>query len=162
MRATRPDACLHFPATGVIAALLVTCCLPVAAEQKPDFTGVWKLRTERPKYSEVWTVRQTDKEIRIRMNIIDDQLGDRVMDFAAPIDGKEHKQTVIGTQASVTAAWQGSDLRLEIRRQARPDLMLHNSRVLRLSSDRKQIESRLTQHSPPPRTERNEIFDRSS
>jgi hypothetical protein len=39
------------------------------------------------------------------MDIKDDQLSDRVLDFEAPLDGTERKQTVIGTPATVTASW---------------------------------------------------------
>lgn len=132
----------------------------VLAQQKPDLTGVWKLRTRREHYSEVWTVRQTTRDIRIRMDIRDDQLGDRVLDFEVPPDGNEHKQTVLGTPASVKAAWEGNTLVLEIKRQARPDLLLHTRRRLRLASDRKRIESSTMQYSPPPAAERMEVFDR--
>jgi hypothetical protein len=68
---------------------------------------------------EVWTVKQTARDIRIRMDIKDDQLGDRVLDFEALLDGKEHKQTVIGTPASVSASFDGAALFLDIARQAR-------------------------------------------
>jgi hypothetical protein len=70
------------------------------AQARPDLSGVWKLRSTRARYSEIWTVKQTDRDIRIRMDITDDQLGDRVLDFEASIDGEERKQTVIGTRAS--------------------------------------------------------------
>jgi hypothetical protein len=159
-RATRSYSSLRIHAIRVLPLVVVTLCLQAPAEQKPDFTGAWKLRTERPGYSEVWTVKQTESEIRLSMNIVDDQLGDRVLTFTATLDGKEHRQTVIGTQASVIAGWEDSGLRLVIKRQARPDLLLHNRRLLRLSSDKKRIDSRLTQESPPPRVERDEIFER--
>jgi hypothetical protein len=60
---------------------------------------------------------------------MDDQLGDRVLDFEAPLDGKEHKQTVIGTPASVTAARKGDELFLEIKRQAHPGVFLDLSQT---------------------------------
>jgi hypothetical protein len=160
MPATSAYPSLHVHSVPVLPILVAILSLQLPAQQKPDFTGVWKLRTERPGYSEVWTLKQTGRGINLRMNIIDDQLGDRILHFAAALDGKEHKQTVIGTQASVTAAWEDSGLRLEIKRQARPDLLLHNRRLLRLSSDKKRIDSRIRQESPPPPVERDEIFDR--
>jgi hypothetical protein len=94
------------------------------------------------------------------MDIMDDELGDRVLNFVAPLDGKEHKQTVIGTPASVTAAFEGDTLVLEIKRQARPDLLLHNRRRLRLADEGKRLESRTMQESPPPVGEREEVFHR--
>jgi hypothetical protein len=142
------------------AALALLTCVPVCGQGKPDFNGTWKLQTDRPRYSEIWTVKQTPKDIRIRMEIVDDKLGDRVMEYAAALDGKEHKQTIIGTPASVIAGWEGDALRLEIRRQARPDLLLHNRRLMRLSADKKRIESKIMQHSPPPPEERAEVFER--
>src|SRR6266704_510667 len=72
------------------------------AQTRPDIAGVWKLRSTRARYSDIWTVKQTARDIRIRMDIKDDQLGDRVLDFEAPLDGTERKQTVIGTPATVT------------------------------------------------------------
>jgi len=126
----------------------------------PNLSGTWKLRTPRPNYSEIWTVKQTTSAIHIRMIIKDDQLGDRTLDYQALFDGEAHKQTVIGTPASVTAAKLGDALSLEIKRQARPDLLLHNKRLLRLSPDAKRIESQTTQYSPPPAGDRSEVFDR--
>ena len=128
--------------------------------ETPDLTGVWKLRSIRPRYSEIWTVKQSAVDIRIHMDITDDQLGNRVLDFESGLDGKEHKQTVIGTPASISAVWDGAALKLEIKRQARPDLLLHNRRLLRLAGDGKRIESRTIQLSPPPSVERAEVFDR--
>jgi hypothetical protein len=84
-------------------------------------------------YSEIWTVKQTASDIHIRMDIKDDQLGDRVLDFEVPLDGKERRQTVIGTLANVRASWDGNTLFLEIERQARPDLLLHTRRRLQLA-----------------------------
>jgi hypothetical protein len=142
-----------------VAIALLTCS-PVYGQEKPDFNGRWKLQTDRPRYSEIWTVTQTPRDIRIRMEIVDEKLGDRVMNYAAALDGKEHKQTIIGTAASVTAGWEGDALRLEIKRQARPDLLLHNRRLMRLSADKKRIETKMMQHSPPPPEERAEVFER--
>jgi hypothetical protein len=141
-----------FLAGNAVAALL--------AQARPDISGVWKLRSTRARYSEVWTIKQTARDIRIRMDIKDNQLGDRVLDFEAPLDGKEHKQTVIGTPASVSASWDGNALFLEIERQARPDLLLHTRRRLRLAGGGKLLESRTTQYAPPPVTKREEVFDR--
>jgi hypothetical protein len=130
------------------------------AQSGPDFTGAWKLRSTRARYSEVWTIKQTPSDIRIRMDIQDDQLGDRVLDVKAPLDGKEHKQTVIGTPASVTAAREGDKLFLEIKRQAGPGVLLHNRRRMRLAGEGQRLESHTTQYSPPPVAEREEVFDR--
>ena len=130
------------------------------AQARPDLSSVWKLRSTRARYSEIWTVKQTARDIRIRMDIKDDQLGDRVLDFEAPLDGTERKQTVIGTPASVTASWDGNALFLEIERQARPDLLLHTRRRLQLAGGGKRLESRTTQYSPPPVAKREEVFDR--
>jgi len=130
------------------------------AQARPDPSGVWKLRSTRARYSEIWTVKQTARDIRIRMDIKDDQLGDRVLDFEAPLDGTERKQTVIGTPATVTASWDGNAFFLEIERQARPDLLLHTRRRLQLAAGGKRLESRTTQYSPPPVVKREEVFDR--
>jgi hypothetical protein len=94
------------------------------------------------------------------MDITDDQLGDRVLDFEAPLDGKEHKQTVIGTPANVTAAWEGDTLFLEIKRQAGPGILLHTKRRMRLAGEGQRLESHTAQYSPPPVAEREEVFDR--
>jgi hypothetical protein len=56
------------------------------AQARPDLSGVWKLRSTRMGYSEIWTVKQTASDIHIRMDIKDDQLGDRVLDFEVPLD----------------------------------------------------------------------------
>jgi hypothetical protein len=132
----------------------------LSAQTKPDLSGVWKLQSTRARYSEVWTVKQTARDIRIRMDIKGDQLGDRVLDFEALLDGKEHKQTVIGTPASVSASFDGSALFLDIARQASPDLLLHTRRRLQLAGGGKRLESRTTQYSPPPVVKREEVFDR--
>ena len=141
-----------FLAGNAAAALL--------AQARPDLSGVWKLRSTRARYSEIWTVKQTTRDIRIRMDIKDDQLGDRVLDFEAPLDGTERKQTVIGTPASMTASWDGNAFFLEIERQARPDLVLHTRRRLQLAAGGKRLESHTTQYSPPPVVKREEVFDR--
>lgn len=143
-----------------ILGLLLLAVAPAAADSRPVFSGVWKLRSARANYSEIWRVTQSTNEIQIRMEIKDAQLGDRVLDFSAPLDGLERKQTVFGTPASVKAAWDGDVLVLEIRRQARPDLSLHNRRRLRLTGSGRKIESRTMQFSPAPGGEREEAFDR--
>src|SRR5260370_9827580 len=89
------------------------------AQASPDLSGVWKLRSTRARYSEVWTVKQTARDIRIRMDIKDDQLGDRVLDFAAPLTGTERKQTVIEPPASGSASCDGNAPFLDIQRQPR-------------------------------------------
>jgi len=61
----------------------------LSAQARPDLSGVWKLRSTRARYSEIWTIRQTARDIHIRMDIKDDRLGDRVMEFEAPFDGTE-------------------------------------------------------------------------
>lgn len=122
--------------------------------ETPDFTGVWKLRSTRPRYSETWTVKQSAADIHIRMNITDDQLGDRILDFECGLDGKECKQTVIGTPTTVSAVWDGAALMLEITRQARPDLLLHNRRLLRLAGGGKRIESHHPAFAVAPRRAR--------
>ena len=132
----------------------------LSAQARPDLSDVWKLRSTRARYSEIWTIRQTARDIHIRMDIKDDRLGDRVMEFEAPFDGKEHKQTVIGTPASVTASWDGNSLFLEIKREARPDLLLHTRRRLQLANGGKRLASRTTQYSPPAAAQREEVFDR--
>ena len=143
-----------------VLGLLVSAVQPAPADSKPDFSGVWKLRSARANYSEIWTLKQSASEIQIRMEITDPQLGDRVLDFSAPLDGTERKQTVMGTPASMKASWDGDVLVIEIRRQARPDLRLHNRRRLRLAGGGRRIESRTMQFSPAPGGERAEVFDR--
>jgi hypothetical protein len=106
------------------------------------------------------SLKQTASDIRIRMDITDDELGNRVLDFEAPLNGRKRTQTVIGTPASVTANWEGDALVLEIKRLPRPDLLLHTRRRLRLAGDGKRIESRTRQYAPPPLAERADIFDR--
>jgi hypothetical protein len=106
----------------VLKLLAGNAAAALLAQASPDLSGVWKLRSTRSRYSEIWTVKQTARAIRIRMDIKDDQLGDRVLDFEAPLDGTERKQAVIGTPASVSASWDGNGLFLDIERWARPDL----------------------------------------
>jgi hypothetical protein len=36
------------------------------AQARPDLSGVWKLRSTRARYSEIWTVKQTARDIRIQ------------------------------------------------------------------------------------------------
>jgi len=143
-----------------LECLAASAALTLVAQGRPDFTGTWKLRTPRPRYSEVWTIKQTNRDIGIRMDILDDQLGDRTLDFRASLDGTERKQTVIGTSASVRASWDGDVLVVERKRRARPDLLLHNRRWLRLAGGGKRIESRTMQYSPQPAGGRDEVFDR--
>ncbi|GEM_PF-3697177 len=142
------------------AALALALLFFANAAPSPDFSGVWKLQSPRLHYSEVWTITQSGNAIHIRMVIQDDQLGDRTLDFQAALDGKEHRQTVIGTPASVKAAWLGDALSLEIKRQVRPDLLLHNKRILRFANDGKRIHSQTTRLSPPPPHDRTEIFEK--
>jgi len=67
---------------------------------------------------------------------------------------------VIGTSASVTAAWERDTLVLEIKRMARPGVLLHNKRRVRLAGGGQRLQSHTTQYSPPPVAEREEVFDR--
>jgi predicted aspartyl protease len=136
---------------GILAALFF--CAGASAATHPNFTGTWKLLD-----SEHYIIDQNAERLRIIM-IVQDGLGQRVLDVQSPIDGQPHQQTVGGFPCTMTARWSGDTLTWETRRDS-PDGIVHNRRAMTLAPDGATITARRTRLWPAPEFTGNETWRR--
>jgi len=99
------------------------------APERPDFSGTWRL--EAAGSVEVTTFHQDASRIRIIMRI-SDSAGKRELEMSGEIDGKPHRQTVLGYGCTLTAQWFGDSLVWEVRRESVQGT-LDNRRIMTLS-----------------------------
>jgi hypothetical protein len=100
---------------------------------KPDYSGVWKLRSE--KSSEVWTIVHSEPDIRVVMEV-HDYLGKRTIDVKGKVDGEPHHQTVIDTPATLVAKWEDGALVWNLKRET-PRGVIHVQRSFIISKEGK-------------------------
>lgn len=113
---------------------LLWCVVPmVAAQKKPDLSGVWR----RTLGQELLTIEHRDPKIHL-VYWIKDFSGERTLDLTAMTDGKEHTQTVLGQPATVVMRWEGAGLLWEIWRDTLTG-KVHNRRTLKLAADGQSI-----------------------
>ncbi|MGH9754916.1 MAG: hypothetical protein ACREA2_19230, partial [Blastocatellia bacterium] len=74
-----------------IVALIFIVSLSLAGQTKPNYSGVWKLKSTAS--NELFTIEHQEPKIGLKYKIEDDQ-GSRSFEVKAQIDGKEYKQEI--------------------------------------------------------------------
>jgi hypothetical protein len=146
----------------IAAVAFIVSCLYLSAlgqvDTKPNFSGTWKSRNS--KAEEVWVIEHKETEIHIIMKV-EDNLGKRVMDMKANIDGKEYNHVVNNTPATLMIKWEGDALVCSLKREM-PNMVINNQRTMTLSKDGKTIIVDRVLLSPGPERRAVEIWDRQT
>src|SRR3954467_5088403 len=104
--------------------LLVPCCLGLlaAAENHPNFSGNWKMDSERSDFGSVpkpakfaRTIDHKDPKIHVITNFSTPE-GPAVTDVRYTTDGQENVNTVRGSEWKSTIVWDGNSLELTSKR----------------------------------------------
>src|SRR5262245_18395576 len=135
-----------------IVVFILGVSILAPAQTKPDYSGVWKLKSIET--TEILTIEHREPTIILKYKI-EDQNGSRSFEVKAQIDGKGDKQQNQGSPATFIAKWEGGDLTIELKRNATFGLV-NNRRTLKLSKDGKTITTQRIDYSP----EATEIFRR--
>ena len=128
-----------------MAALAVLGTAGVGAQQaKPDFSGTWKLDTLRSRFGDVpapkslvFEVEQHDPAIRITRTMATHQ-GDSKDVLDLTTDGQPHQVSIGGQPATVTAAWDGDHLLVQIQRST-PQGQVTSTRRFRMGDKHKVV-----------------------
>src|SRR4051812_1794195 len=104
--------------------MLVPFCLGLmaAADSHPNFSGTWKMDSERSDFgsvpkpaSFVRTIEHQDPKIHVNTNFSTPD-GNAVTDVRYTTDGKENVNTVRGSEWKSTMVWDGNSLELASKR----------------------------------------------
>ena len=97
----------------LLAASAVLC---LAASAKPNFSGTWKLDTEKSSFgpmpaptSMTREIKHTEPSLQIKTTTVSQQ-GDNVMELRYTTDGKESTNTTRMGDIKGTAQWEGDAL----------------------------------------------------
>src|SRR5271157_4011698 len=120
-------------------SLCLATVLSLAAQSKPNFTGIWKLLDGAPPQAMI--VVQNEAGLRVSQFI-----GDRLGMVGGPIDGQPHAQTLDGHPCDFLARWEGDALLVEIDSPGQ----VHVRRLMRLSPSRTSISVECTRIAPQP------------
>ena len=129
---------------GLVAALV---CVTFAQTTKPNLTGTWErvaLGGAGNPGTESMMIAHNEPYIYILYRI-KDEAGVRTLDLKGMTDGKLHPQEVDGQPAMLMVWWEGSNLILDIRREASYGYT-HNRRKMTFSPDGKTITVERTQY----------------
>lgn len=104
-------------------ALILLTLLPLSAADKPNFTGDWKMDTDKSNFGQlprpVEYERKIDhKEPAIRMTVRQvSQMGEQTVDLTLRTDGRETTNKSRAGEAKTTGKWVGRDLQLTTTRE---------------------------------------------
>jgi hypothetical protein len=110
-------------------------------EQKPDFSGTWRITAMSPSSGPLhyaqFTYEQKGADLRLIMRI-EDKMGERVLDIRCKIDGQACEQECGDGPRTFRAAWEGDSLTWSLHRIL-PNGTLYNARKMYLSPDGRTI-----------------------
>ena len=102
--------------TGVLAAALIVAGAPLGAQQKPNFSGDWKINQVKSNFGAVpapdtFTRKIVQTETSITIDEVQSSpLGEQQTSRKMTTDGKESTFDVQGADVKATANWEGSAL----------------------------------------------------
>src|SRR5262245_2810666 len=103
----------------LIAASFCFCSLIIAAQTKPDFSGVWKMNREKSKFQAIENIRDIVSKIEhkepnfsefITVTSVD---GEQTIEAKYTTDGKETTVKFPSGSAKATEKWEGDALTVE-------------------------------------------------
>lgn len=133
---------------NIIAGILITLLAGATVTQstRPILTGTWErvaLGGSGNPGSESMTILHNEPYVYLLYRIKDDA-GVRTLDLKGMTDARLHPQEVDGQPAILTVWWEGSNLVLDIQREASYGYT-HNRRKLTVSPDGKTMTAERTQ-----------------
>jgi hypothetical protein len=123
--------------------------LAVEAKAGPNVSGTWKMNAEKSKFERGGpkgiTIKfdQQGSTLNESLTLTNDQ-GDRTVNFAYTLDGKESPQQLEGQQIKATARWEGDSLIIEFKN----DEGFNFQRKITLSGDGKTMTMDVKQSGP--------------
>jgi len=103
----------------MIAASFCFCSSIIAAQTKPDFSGVWKMNREKSKFLAMENIRDIVSKIEHKepnfsiFTTITGVDGDRTFEAKYTTDGKETTVKLPSGSIKATAKWEGDALTVE-------------------------------------------------
>lgn len=101
--------------TAIIVGLLLCSAAAVAAD-KPDFSGNWKLNTEKSDFGPMpkpekadYVISHKEPELNVKSTAVT-QMGEVVNEVKISTDGKEFTNNMRGQEIKGTAKWEGQVL----------------------------------------------------
>ena len=104
-----------------IAAMVLLCASIAGAQTKPDFSGAWKMNTQKTKFAggggpDAILVKIVHKEPALTEDAsISMPVGDGGFQAKYTTDGKETEQYVMGRIVKTSAKWEGTSLIIEFK-----------------------------------------------
>lgn len=136
-----------FIRVGALALLILTASL--AAAEKPDFSGEWKLNTVKSDFGPVaafdrWDLDVTHKDpsLKVKATMSNAQMGERTTDTELSTDGQETQTGEGASSAIVSAAWTGPVLVVKSTRKVNmqgDEVEIRNEEKWSLSEDGKTL-----------------------
>ncbi len=108
----------------MIAASFCFCSSMIAAQTKPDFSGVWKMNRQKSKFEALENIRDIVTKIEHKEPSFSEFMtitsidGDQTVEAKYTTDGKETAVKFPSGSAKATAKWEGDALTVEWKTEA--------------------------------------------
>jgi len=108
----------------LIAASFCFCFSSIAAQTKPDFSGVWKMNREKSKFDAIENIRDIVTKIEHKEPSFSESMtitsidGNQNVEAKYTTDGKETAVEFPSGSAKATAKWEGDALTVEWKSEA--------------------------------------------
>lgn len=135
---------------GTVFTILTVCAAPLAAQSRPDFSGIWRLDPAQSRmigaghdaaadHQLTWLVNHQDPAISVVVNVRDAR-GSAEYSFRCTTDGQEcvNELPTLQEVRYMTAQWKGDVLRMSQRATTRTGSFTADDR-LSLSADGEQL-----------------------
>ncbi|HTP86464.1 MAG TPA: hypothetical protein VMJ34_05945 [Bryobacteraceae bacterium] len=149
----------------IISLLLLAFAAFAADDVKPNFSGTWKLNAEKSDFgpmpgpdSRTDTIDHKEPVVKESVAMSSSQ-GDMNWDLTYTTDGKESKNTVMGSEMTSTAKWDGNTLVVDSKANfGGSDMTIHGTMVL--SDDGKTLTRQAHFSGPMGEGDQKLVFDK--
>jgi len=149
----------------LIISLLLLAFAAFADDAKPNFSGTWKLNAAKsdfgpmpPPDSRTDTIDHKDPQVKESVSMATGQ-GDMQWDIVYTTDGKDSKNTIMGSEMTSTAHWEGKTLVVDTKGSfGGSDMTIHGTMVL--SGDGKTLTRQAHIAGPMGESDQKLLFDK--
>ena len=138
----------------------------LAADTKPDFSGVWKLAVARSDFgnapapqSMLTQIDHKEPEILVRSKITGPQ-GAYNSEYRYVTDGRENTNTIRGNEIKSRATWDGSTLKVTARAAGQGGVQVEFVDQWALSADRKTLTMIREISAPQGRVQQRYVYEK--